>query len=684
MECNCTGVRLCGWNGAENRGGTAPPPPPPPIKESCMQCWPLSPSPSLSLSPSPPSLPPSPLSPLSFPLPSLFPSPDQSLPPSSTPAGPAHHPAPGKHGPTSADAPLQGQRSSSVLFQPPALLLDYSDAAVGLKTGEEIAEFWSPALVLGQDTPTEASRNSSRLSVTSHHVPSPGGPSSSASSSVLLTPTRRPFMNYSPTASLDVDGVLPSPSPSLAHSAAVTPSRLESSLSDGPFAGERSSGVATSTRLLESDKHEPLSQSIKVKLERFVGLFSRRVTGPQENPSQGTGPQESPRQDNEDFTILSRGPSRSSGQLSGAELGQECLPGSDSPESSGPLHHSPSPLHHSPSPLHHSPSPHHHSPSPHASGTSLGSSGASPGSSCQWDDQDPLCSLKTLIASPQVGTALPVPPRAPDSRRFSVTGVVPPLDGAGSMEPHPSSLPGFLANQPARRHSRNTQSESDSAQTVLQVQHRLQQLVRTDNPGPLELAPGLQHPGSPDPLELVPQKEVGVAAPLLQASASSATLAPSSPPRGGLAPSSPPRGGGSVAPLGVGSAYPCKLLGHLNCQPEALNMGSGQCLSPVSALDQFVAHGRLLHSTGASESALTEQDGVEWEWFGGCPHVEALIVAQSQAGLLHSQLLFERHQCLQHARRNRRLLSEANDARRLAEEYRVLVSTWELVRLAPM
>jgi hypothetical protein len=47
---------------------------------------------------------------------------------------------------------------------------------------------------------------------------------------------------------------------------------------------------------------------------------------------------------------------------------------------------------------------------------------------------------------------------------------------------------------------------------------------------------------------------------------------------------------------------------------------------------------------------------------------------QSQVALLHSQLLFERYQCLQHARRNRRLLSKARNAHRIREELEHLVS----------
>jgi hypothetical protein len=52
---------------------------------------------------------------------------------------------------------------------------------------------------------------------------------------------------------------------------------------------------------------------------------------------------------------------------------------------------------------------------------------------------------------------------------------------------------------------------------------------------------------------------------------------------------------------------------------------------------------------------------------------------RSQVALLHSQLLFERHQCLQHARRNRRLLSKARTAMHVEEKVYSLVSL--LIRL---
>ena len=96
--------------------------------------------------------------------------------------------------------------------------------------------------------------------------------------------------------------------------------------------------------------------------------------------------------------------------------------------------------------------------------------------------------------------------------------------------------------------------------------------------------------------------------------------------------------------------------------------------SPLALLDQFVSCGEVLHRGSLSSIPLTEQEGVNWNHFGGCPHSEEFRIMQSQVVLLHSQLLFERHQCVQHARRNRRLLSKARSAAHITEELVALVS----------
>lgn len=98
--------------------------------------------------------------------------------------------------------------------------------------------------------------------------------------------------------------------------------------------------------------------------------------------------------------------------------------------------------------------------------------------------------------------------------------------------------------------------------------------------------------------------------------------------------------------------------------------------SPLSLLDQFVTRGEVLHRGQFESIPLTELEGVDWNHFGGCPHSEEFGMMRSQVALLHSQLLFERHQCLQHARRNRRLLSRARQATQVAEKLYELVSSY--------
>lgn len=104
--------------------------------------------------------------------------------------------------------------------------------------------------------------------------------------------------------------------------------------------------------------------------------------------------------------------------------------------------------------------------------------------------------------------------------------------------------------------------------------------------------------------------------------------------------------------------------------------------SPLALLDQFVSCGEVLHRGNLDSLPLTEQEGVDWTHFGGCPHSEEFRIMQSQVVLLHSQLLFERYQCVQHAKRNRRLLSKARSAAHVTEELVSLVSLTSGLALA--
>ena len=82
----------------------------------------------------------------------------------------------------------------------------------------------------------------------------------------------------------------------------------------------------------------------------------------------------------------------------------------------------------------------------------------------------------------------------------------------------------------------------------------------------------------------------------------------------------------------------------------------------------------MLHRGRAEDILLTELEDVDWSHFGSCPHSDELGVMHCQVALLHGQLLFERHQCLQHARRNRRLLSRARTTTQVTEQLLSLVS----------
>ena len=97
-------------------------------------------------------------------------------------------------------------------------------------------------------------------------------------------------------------------------------------------------------------------------------------------------------------------------------------------------------------------------------------------------------------------------------------------------------------------------------------------------------------------------------------------------------------------------------------------------LSPSMALDQYIRNGNVLHMGRLRDLSIPELEGINWDHYGGCPHSEELKTKTSLAAMLHSQVLFERHQCQQHARRNRRLMSKARTTTKLENEVLALVS----------
>lgn len=91
-------------------------------------------------------------------------------------------------------------------------------------------------------------------------------------------------------------------------------------------------------------------------------------------------------------------------------------------------------------------------------------------------------------------------------------------------------------------------------------------------------------------------------------------------------------------------------------------------LSPVGALDQYICNGHLLYLGKPKEIPLTKLEGIDWDHYGGCPHSEELGVQTALSVMLHSQVLFERHQCQLHARRNRQLMNKARTTSKLENE----------------
>ena len=171
-----------------------------------------------------------------------------------------------------------------------------SASAAGFKSSQELAEFWSPSVAFGQKTPGELSRQLSRTSTLSHglHASNLSSPiSDSNTSSTQHTPGLMgsgpvfTFKNYSPTASVDEESLL---NRQMTQSAIQTPSHLDDSFSSAQFdplsqsmrteSSHRSSassrGTSSPVRVPESVRRRDgqLNQSLKVKFERIIGIFS--------------------------------------------------------------------------------------------------------------------------------------------------------------------------------------------------------------------------------------------------------------------------------------------------------------------------------------------------------------------------------------------------------------------------
>ena len=110
-------------------------------------------------------------------------------------------------------------------------------------------------------------------------------------------------------------------------------------------------------------------------------------------------------------------------------------------------------------------------------------------------------------------------------------------------------------------------------------------------------------------------------------------------------------------------------------------LGNEQCPdpSPLHLLNRLLERGELVHRGTADSIPLSEMEGMNWLHFGGCPHLEEVGIMQSQVTLLHSQLLFERYQCQQHAMRSRQVLCKARGMDKAQEEVASLVSASKMI-----
>ena len=99
-------------------------------------------------------------------------------------------------------------------------------------------------------------------------------------------------------------------------------------------------------------------------------------------------------------------------------------------------------------------------------------------------------------------------------------------------------------------------------------------------------------------------------------------------------------------------------------------------LSPVAALDEYIQNGNILHVGRLIDVPVTDLSGINWDHYGACPHSEELKIKTGLAAILHSQVLLERYQCQQHARRNRRLMSKARTTTKLENEVLALVRNY--------
>ena len=518
----------------------------------------------------------------------------------------------------------------------------------GLKSAQELSEFWSPSVVFGQITPREVSRESSHMSLTPHplslHASNFSSPlSDSAMSSAQHTPgptttttSTFTFKNYSPTASVDGDPLSVRQPSSITRSAIHTPSLLEESLGNAPLSQslqiETTHRSTNSTRAgspvkMAATSGGSLNQSLKTRFERFIDIFS---------PRKRSGRMDSQSSESEDFTEIFTSDVQHMNQLRGAEVGEECSVEIEKHEAM---------------------EEEEEDWLRRGGEEELSDNGSSGASSEERDDVATPCVEKLFELTLGVHR---------DLRRFSHIGTVHHGGEADAREgPYSSSFPGRSPAGRLKDRSRTSHSETCTTQTVLQLQERLQRLVESTD----TIADDVPD-GAAETLEL--KNSESVLSPkrptlhTLASTESTPTLLGSSPLGGGG------EKGRKASQLLMRRVSVCSRRRRELVSPGAVAVESE---SPVALLDQFVRRGEMLHHGQAEDILLTELEDVDWSYFGGCPHSEELGIMHSQVAMLHSQLLFERYQCLQHARRNRRLLSRARTTTQVMEQLLSLVSS---------
>ena len=700
---------------------------------------------------------------------------------------------------TSEEAGSLGSEFESTLGNSVHVLSGLPDPS-GLKSPQELEQFWSPSVTLGNTSSGKSiSHDSSRTSLTQQSL-QPSNISSPISDSAISSaqPTPGPssntsaftFKNYSPTASVDGESLL---NRQMAQSAIHTPSCLEDSHSSASIeplsqsmrvdtsfrssTGTGSSRSSPSKSLMSSQGgRSHLSSSFRVQLGRFINFLSPKKADEEEEFSELSSTAE-----NEEFIEINVGDleraqqrarlnerssskrgiltnSRNTANLTARrriEVGEECLATeangagerrkmdgesskkeADSATARTAATSDPSDL---------------------MADCKEGDSSdviAKPDESCgsQGSDIVKISNLPDVSARPSRSSSESsqgqdsnrnVDNDEPDSTHADVTTERSRLFDQRGLA---SSVPerGAFSSIQRTLHSRTRSSNSDH--TVMMVQERLQELVESEKSSSFSQSAGSDSARGSSTTPVMEQsggqhhhqqqqQTVG-RRPTVTSNESTSTLRVQSPEDAAVSEMPLPphseslsasngvnlqanshnelptlktssNGGGaksSAVPAVYSSSFPSRFFirrvsvchpdNHQRSSSQSTNQSflassavatstpattpHGSCglgnPSPVSLLDQFVTRGEVLHRGQFESIPLTELEGVDWNHFGGCPHSEEFGMMRSQVALLHSQLLFERHQCLQHARRNRRLLSKARTAMHVEEKLYSLVS----------